>query len=1014
MVSWLGSATFVVTLTWWVGLFVWAAISGSLPDEVIAPIALTASFSLAGLLCGVVGAIAWVGIDRQERRKDLQGTDVRGLTSSIGEVPFLMKPPPEAANLPDLRCRDVEPGFYVRWLAKHQKAHPKHAALVRRLLRILAAHKRLPASHTGDRHGGRTLLEHSLLCGSLMHELAQSYEYDGTVTRSGGRVKLGLRDPSYRFDKHDPMCLVIGLAHDFGKIEAFQYNEDGQVIGTGREHDSTGARIVSRLEECWDLPDADRFAMTMAIAHYHHPVELPLAPDRRAIDDRTIALMELLVYTDTVASAVEHEGKRLTKDEVESRLTEAESRDVRDRSKEFFDHFVQELHNPTSFNLTTNEGGRNLGWYASVVGSNRPLLLVNEGNMLAAVARRAEVDPKLYAGDGRSLITIELLKQLSGRCELITSLKVGGADQVLQMPAESALWHVEFSKKTSTGFVRQFGPVVCYVLEPTLFPDLVKKMGVAASRAEILGPVMGTGRAIRTTKQTPKPCPTGQARAQAAGEPAVSQPHSSEQGPEQAAKPAATTLTGQRDADAALPLSQPSAAAGPGAGKALELGQGNVQPAEPAQATRVAVAPSPTHPSSIAPADEHSLVNYEPERTIDQQQRGRISDSAERDSSSRKEALGAPMTGLAGPVRKTSNSAIGRRDATRMPRGPDEKPARSNQHTSDRVAPPPRDGGTRATATVEPTFLPQVSNAAMPAHGCADDGMGGDKTTRAATATNVAVEAAKSSVEQHGVEAAVETNVEASPGSSNMKVGELQQQRPFSSASGKWPPATGGGTDALDDEDLGIEIDSKSGGEEGPSPPDERQLSLGGLDPKPSADFEVAHQEAGKDQVEAHEHDEHDQVGQTCEQLEPAHPVNLAQPADLQAAPVPVDLSQERTLDSPRQTAPEYAAEYPPEYFEIWALAGVNRLGTQVVARSEFKAGIAKIALTFEELIRLVPEVDWQSCRVNITLHQRNGRFKTIEVLSGTTAFTIIVSIELHHTEPASMNRTGFRGGLLA
>ena len=115
-------------------------------------------------------------------------------------------------------------------------------------------------------HGGRSLLEHSLLVAFQMQNLAMKWTYTGLRDRSGKRVSLKLRDDNYKFDPMDPIVLIVGLAHDIGKIEAYLYDDTGEIVGSHHEHDLTGARMIARMPEMWDLPEADRQAMLLAYA----------------------------------------------------------------------------------------------------------------------------------------------------------------------------------------------------------------------------------------------------------------------------------------------------------------------------------------------------------------------------------------------------------------------------------------------------------------------------------------------------------------------------------------------------------------------------------------------------------------------------------------------------------------------------------------------------------------------------------------------------------------------------
>ena len=217
--SLLGAAATVVA-SWWSILTFIALLSGQAPSDLFAATGSVLLVVAAGALSGCVCVVLWIYIERTERRYGLMAEDVRGLVSSIGPVPMLLQPPPEAASLPSFQAPDVPDDFYVRWLAHFDRTHPKHTALMRRMMRVMQAHRQLPASPVEGGHGGRTLLQHSLLCGYLMHDLARDFKYEGARSKNTARLLLPLVDPNYQFNPEDPLCVLIGIAHDLGKIES--------------------------------------------------------------------------------------------------------------------------------------------------------------------------------------------------------------------------------------------------------------------------------------------------------------------------------------------------------------------------------------------------------------------------------------------------------------------------------------------------------------------------------------------------------------------------------------------------------------------------------------------------------------------------------------------------------------------------------------------------------------------------------------------------------------------------
>lgn len=499
----LGLAAATVAISWWVAVLGWGLATGRIGPGALDASMTLAAFVVVGAVLGAGGIGWWIAADRQARREDLVTHDVRGLVSSIGEVPFLAKAPPEAATLPDLTCPDVPDSFYPRWFARYSSSHPLHVALAKRILRIYGAHAHLPAGFEGDRmrggqrpHGGRTLVQHAMLCAFKMHTIGRTFDYKGVFSEKG-RTLLSLRDPNYTFDPDHPLLMITALAHDIGKIEAFKFDADGKVIGIHREHDLTGARMLARLEETWALPDEDRMALILSVGHYHAAKHLPLAPDRQAIDDRTVALMELLALADRQASAIEYRGYELTKEELAAQIANDEAVPGVIDALLAYEAFLSEVANAAVINSKVKK--ENLGWLCNVKGANRPWLAINEENMAAAVARRlglANYDAK--DGSGKREITVALLGELGRREVLATGMKLSSGEFVEHSPT-TALWRVVFTERKAGKDVDWLGPLVLYFVDPNKVP-IDKSVAMFKHPAVIASSV--TGNAGRRTKRS--------------------------------------------------------------------------------------------------------------------------------------------------------------------------------------------------------------------------------------------------------------------------------------------------------------------------------------------------------------------------------------------------------------------------------------------------------------------------------------------------------------------------------
>lgn len=186
------------------------------------------------------------------------------------------------------------------------------------------AHKHYPASHRAGGHGDTSLHEHCLnVAARSLCEISSdggNWSFDGVYVKRRGRnpIKLIENTTGYQLNRSDPLVPIIGLAHDLGKLEAYDVDKKGN-IKKNREphgntladddkgviHDVLGPRILSRMPEFWTLPPQDRAAINTAIAHYHHPSRIPLNNHRMLNDPRAAALMMLLITSDRAVSALE-------------------------------------------------------------------------------------------------------------------------------------------------------------------------------------------------------------------------------------------------------------------------------------------------------------------------------------------------------------------------------------------------------------------------------------------------------------------------------------------------------------------------------------------------------------------------------------------------------------------------------------------------------------------------------------------------------------------------------------
>ena len=253
---------------------------------------------LLAIVLGVAYPVAYLIRRRKYRLEKLSGTASRGLAITIGPTPKGLLPP---KRLPGSEFVPDEGHPLGEWLAHVRQARPDIHAVFEAVTEVYAAHMELPAAPVKYGHGGRSLFEHTCVVVDMMMEKAQAFAFDGSYSKSGKKT-TALLDPQFLFDRADPMIPLIAYAHDIGKVDAYKMDQKGHVSEVLPDHDRPGRLLLARLPEVWDLPKEDREVLFNAVGYYHHPQALP-----RHVDDRSRALMELLLEADLAAG--EWEGK---------------------------------------------------------------------------------------------------------------------------------------------------------------------------------------------------------------------------------------------------------------------------------------------------------------------------------------------------------------------------------------------------------------------------------------------------------------------------------------------------------------------------------------------------------------------------------------------------------------------------------------------------------------------------------------------------------------------------------
>lgn len=183
-----------------------------------------------------------------------------------------------------------------------------HLALFDALAMTLLHPENLKVPAGIDRHGGRSLLTHTLLLCSLMIQRAPVYVY----VPAFGTAAI---DPAFKLDPNDPLILVLGMAHDLGKIRKMVLSSAGKALSLHPGHASQSAREMAQLEEFWSkqISVDERRIIQCALVYSDRLKDCPIQKMEQdghatVTSDRLHALMRLMAECDRIASAIEMGG----------------------------------------------------------------------------------------------------------------------------------------------------------------------------------------------------------------------------------------------------------------------------------------------------------------------------------------------------------------------------------------------------------------------------------------------------------------------------------------------------------------------------------------------------------------------------------------------------------------------------------------------------------------------------------------------------------------------------------
>ena len=298
----------VVASFWWLVVSLWGYWSLSphhTPSDWVlnALIQNTESATLQhwAVLCAI-GFLGWAVTlllalrQRQDLFMSLLPHEKNGLWSSLGpSSQFLLGEKCFTINrrhrqaLTEVKA-DAAAGLDIlAWIYGIQKNHPLHAKALLECLQILNQHPHFPADEDNPKS---TLLMHSIQVALCAKELALGFDYQGIEDR---HFKVPPRDLEYQFSPLDPMVALVTLCHDMGKLKTLTCDAKHRVIAVKGQHGVAGARALAKLDCIQLLPIQDQRTLYFALSFFASPALCTLNAQAQIHDDRSAALMMLLI-----------------------------------------------------------------------------------------------------------------------------------------------------------------------------------------------------------------------------------------------------------------------------------------------------------------------------------------------------------------------------------------------------------------------------------------------------------------------------------------------------------------------------------------------------------------------------------------------------------------------------------------------------------------------------------------------------------------------------------------------
>ena len=301
-------SAFVVASFWWLVVSLWGFLSLR-PNHTPIDLVLNELIQSTGsatqqhlaVLC-TIGLLGWVVTllhalhQRQNLFMSLLPHEKNGLYTSLGaSSKFLHGEKCFTINrhhplvLTEAKADEAASLDILTWINDIKKTHPLHAKALLECLQILSQHPHFPAEEDSAKS---TLLLHSIRVALCAKELALSFHYQGI---EDSHFKVPARDLEYQLPHLDPMVALVALCHDMGKLKTMTCDANHRVIAVKGQHGVIGARALAKLDCIKMLPMDDQRTLYFAVSFFASPALCTLDAQAQIHDDRSAALMMLLI-----------------------------------------------------------------------------------------------------------------------------------------------------------------------------------------------------------------------------------------------------------------------------------------------------------------------------------------------------------------------------------------------------------------------------------------------------------------------------------------------------------------------------------------------------------------------------------------------------------------------------------------------------------------------------------------------------------------------------------------------